>query len=124
MTSATLQLEAKLRAYPERLQRRLLQQALDNFPRGASPDLMVVFAAIQQWLARGVPAPTAVQSADGWHKIFAADDGPGAFIVEGAAGSRVISHLARLNRLPRPPRGVNLDLWRPKAGAAETRAAN
>lgn len=121
MKSTALRLESKFFGYPEGLQRRLWRQALDQFPAHTDPDLLAVFTALKRWLAAGVAAPTALESPGGWHKIFNLDQPHAAFIAEGEGGERYIRWLTRLSRLGRPPRGVNLDQWKPAAAAAETR---
>lgn len=121
MTSTFNKLESKLTAYPEKLQKRLYEDVMFKFSRGTEPDWEEVLRRIKTWLAKGVDAPTAVQSADGWHKKFDAINANAVFVVEGEGGSILVSRVTRLANLPKnaKPRGVDLDdpQWKTKLTA-------
>lgn len=103
MKSSVNKLESKFLAYPENIQRRLLSELITNFLPGTSPSGHEVLEQIARWLKKGIDAPTARQSGDGWHKQFEK------FVVEGEGGSIYIQRITRLHGMKRQPRGVDLD---------------
>jgi hypothetical protein len=121
MPSTVNKLESSLEAYPEKHQKRLFADTVDKFPRGTDPDWVEILTKIKLWLKKGIDAPTAMQSADGWHKKFDAVNDNAIFVVEGQGGSIHIDRVIRLANLPKnkKPRGVDLDdpQWKAKVTA-------
>jgi hypothetical protein len=100
-----IRLLTSLYQYPEKAQRRLMASLEElNFSLQEKADLL---RDIESWLSRGVNAPTALESATGWHKNF------NSFWVEGDEGSDCINRL--LASSDRKKRGVDLDSWKPPA---------
>ena len=90
--------------YSEKDQRRFMRAFED-----LSLSLHEKAAFLQQteaWLRKGVNAPTAMESASGWHKQIAE------VVVEGDAGGVCIARMCpALSRRAR--KGVDLDVWKP-----------
>lgn len=103
---------ASLYQYPEKDQRRFMG-AFESLSFSIA-DKAAALIEIEEWLNVGVLAPTAIESADGWHKKFFL------FGVEGDGGEVCIRRVVSMEGLHKW-KGLDLDTWKPSKPSKKRR---